>query len=117
MSLIITKKNDQYVTVPRLRFKTTGLYLNAATVIATLYDRANATKWKTNPSDGTIVAVTGLDHVVGVYNGGADGTYNIPIGNAFDPPKGGGYLLIVTALQAGSKLEIELNVSIHVRKS
>src|SRR5262245_19796542 len=110
--LTIRKKNDQFIKLPHLRIASTGQYLNAADVRASLYDRANAQKWKKDATDETITAVEGMDDVSGDYDGAATGTYNIPIAESFDPPTGSGYLLVIFASQDGQDLELEIPTTI-----
>lgn len=101
--LILNQDNTQLVRLFGVQDQTTGAFWGAgATVTGTLYDQG-----------GTPVA--GAQGIVFAYQAASLGNFFGPVGPAFAPPTGGGYLLIVDGDFGGSHLHMEIPTEIQPR--
>jgi hypothetical protein len=94
--------NTQVLNVVGLQDITTGLFLNAATVVATLFDEhGNADPIINNLAMGYIPASNGQ------YQGTVPDTFNAKLG--------GGYNMVITALQAGIQAQFTIPAQVRLR--
>ncbi len=104
---ILYTNSSQYIELAGLKDQSTNpaTYMNSATVLGTLKDPKG-------------VPVTGLTAITGVYQSASNGTYRLPVNAAtFNPPIGGGYVLVITATQNGNTLYVEYPIKIQVRQT
>ena len=103
--LTFYKLNDQLLEVSGLH---DGLvpttFFNAATVNATLYDRAG------------VVADSALNNLTLSYVTASDGIYRGQIEQTFDPPASGGYSLVINATQGTTVAKWTISSDVKVRK-
>jgi hypothetical protein len=103
---ILYKKNSQSYRIVGLKDTSVSpsVYLNAATVTATLKDSSGA-------------SVAGFTDVSGLYTIGSNGIYDFPLDpELFDPSTGSGYVLIVSAVQNNKRWYVEAPIKIAVRR-
>lgn len=103
---ILYKKNSQVYQIVGLKDNSVSpaVYLNTATVTATLKDSTGA-------------SVAGFTNVSGAYVSASNGVYNFSVDpTLFDPPAGGGYILAVTATQNSKQWYVETPFKVAVRQ-
>jgi len=94
--------NTQVIQLTELQDQITGLFLTAATCTATLVDQF-----------GNADAV--LNNIPMSYVPGTDATYQGQVPNTFNATIGGGYTLVVTAVQAGIQAQYKIPVVVQAR--
>ena len=103
--VILYKLNDNFIEIDGLA---DGLdaanYFNAATITATLKDSAG-------------VNVAGIIALPLTYVSASNGKYRGAVQEAFDPPAGGGYSLIIDASQGGVVGRWAVKTDVKVRTS
>jgi hypothetical protein len=103
---VLYPKNSQFLKITGLKDNSVSpaVYMNAATVTATLKDASGD-------------AVSGFDAVAGTYETGSDGNYTFPVDpTLFDPTPGSDYTLFLEVDQGGKKLHAELPAKVSVRQ-
>ena len=100
--LYLYPSNTQILTVTGLQDVVTGLYLNSATVKATLVNEHGVT-------DAVLVDIT-LTYVTD-----SNGTYQGTVPAAFNAGLGGGYTLKVTAVQSGIQSLFSIPTQVRLR--
>lgn len=102
--MTLYQDNTQLVRLFGVQDQQTLAYWGAgATMNGTLFDQAG------NP-------VPGLQNIAFVYQVGSVGNFFGPVGAAFVPPVGGGYVLIIDGDNGGSHLHLEIQVEIQARQ-
>lgn len=102
--IVIFKRNDQTITVTGLRNAETGVFLNAATVRATLLDPSGQ-------------PVSGFNNLSLSYIASSNGNYRGQVEETFDPPEGTGYTLVVDATEGTLVGHWEIPAVIRQRRS
>lgn len=103
---VLYKKNSQFLQISGLKDTTVtpNVYLNTATVVATLYNSSGA-------------AIAGFTNVNGQYVASSNGTYQFALDpTLFDPPVGSGYTIKVTATQGVKQFYVELPAQVLARQ-
>ena len=100
--LYLYPKNTQVLTVTGLQDSVTGAYLNAATITATLYDEHG-------------IADAILNNISLAYVSSSNGTYQGIVPLQFNATLGGGYILKVTAVQAGVQSLFSIPTQVRLR--
>lgn len=105
--LTLYQNNTQFILLTGLQDQsvTPSVYVNNATLTATLFD-----------STGT--PVTGLSNVAGAYVVGSNGNYTFPVtGATFDPAVGYlGYTLVIDGTEpGGARFHAEISCNVLVR--
>lgn len=97
--MTIYKQNTQSILVEGFADQSVSppAYVNNATFSATLLD----------PNGNH---VTGLDGVAGAYVAASNGDYQFPIGAGFNPPAGGGYVLVLTGTAGSDQYKTSISV-------
>ena len=101
------RENDQYVEVEGLRNLADGIFVNDATLTATLIDKDS-------------VDVPGLIAVPGEYQAASDGTYRFPAwipASPTPPPNGRRYRLVVEGDVAGKAFSVTIPTEVATRRS
>lgn len=96
--------NTQEVQIFGLRDADTQVFLNAASIEATLLDEDRN-------------EVSGLVGIQLVYVPGSNGNYSGVVGADFEPPVGSNYTLVIDGDQGASHLHMEITTSVKVRVS
>ena len=96
--------NTQVVQVTELQDEITGQFLVNAAVVATLFDRRG------NPDPI-------FNNISMAYVPGTDATYQGQVPATFDAALGGGYTLVLTAVQAGVQAQWSIPVIVQNRKN
>lgn len=100
-------KNSQFLEIDGLKDQsvTPAVYMNAATITATLVDSAGVT-------------VPGFTGVTGVYIVASNGTYRFQVDpSVFNPALGGGYVIQITGNQGGKYFYGELPAKVATRQT
>lgn len=100
--LFLSPGNTQVIQITELQDQITGEFLQNATVTATLYDQRG------NPDP--VLQNINLAYIVGT-----DATYLGTVSSAFNARIGGGYKLVVIAVQAGVQAEYTIPTIVQAR--
>ena len=100
--LFLSPANTQVIQITELQDQVTGIFLQNAQVSATLYDQRG------NPDPV-------LQNINMVYQPGTDGTYLGTVPATFNAKLGGGYKLVVIAVQAGVQAEYTIPTIVQLR--
>lgn len=101
---ILYQDNTQLITLVGLQDEISGSFLNAATMTVTLLDQNGQ-------------QVPNLIGITMSYVADSNGNYQGIVDAAFDPPIGGGYVLVIDADTGGAHLHVELQAEVQVRTS
>lgn len=101
---IFYQDNTQLVQLLGLQDEISGAFQNAATMSATLLDQ--------NGNE-----VPNCIDIAMSYVAGSNGNYQGIVSAAFEPPVGGGYVLVIDADSNGAHLHVELQAQVQVRTS
>jgi hypothetical protein len=96
--------NTQVVQVTELQDEVTGQFLVSASVTATLFDRRG------NPDPV-------FNNIAMSYVPGSDATYQGVVPATFNAAIGGGYTLVLTAVQSGVQAQFSIPVIVQLRKN
>ena len=102
VKLFFRKANDQIVTLSGLKDSLTDAFQNAALVTATLQDHLNA-------------PVAGLSGLTLGYVAASNGDYRGQVEEVFDPAEGGGYKLVIDAVEGSLVGHWEVPVEVKTR--
>ena len=102
--VVLFQDNTQRIQLHGLRDADTGVFINGASLTATLLDQNRN-------------QVAGLIGVAMPYVSGTNGNYQGTVGASFAPPVGTNYTLIIDGDQGISHLHMEITAAVRVRTS